>query len=272
MSRIRKLLVLLAAIVCCMAIGTGGNNRPVWGMWGVNVDGRDNDNLAEMIEAGIEHIALSGWLGDYSPGALNWRIEHARELGVVRVVVPITHGRIQRAGEQEGMEEIRLFIDSVHSGFFYLDEPKYNEEDVEVIKAIGAFVRNKPWPRGLYIPEPVVDQTYDAEYYDEAYRLMPDYYVKSLDWKKETYELLESRKPLAPLLALMYVASEEGPHLPDSLALRKEIDVALPYATEIWFYGRKTSVQDPQMRKPFDLFSPRSRWEVLKSVLDSYQD
>ena len=244
----------------------------VWGMWGVTIDGGSNDDLAEMVKGGIEYITLAGWQGEYSPSQVNWRIARALRLGAKRVVVPITHSRIKRATALGNIDEIKAFIDSVDSGFFYLDEPKHNGEDVSVIAEIGRYVNEeKPWPSGLYSAEPVVNQRYDASYYGEAYRLMPDYYNKSLEWKKKTYENLERRKPLAPVIGLMYKAGTHEPYVPDSVALRLEIDNALPFCREIWFYARKSSVIDQLTGQPFDLFNPIERWKTLKAVLKSYE-
>ena len=240
--------------------GAGENQIPTWGMWGVRMN---LDEVDQLVAAGITHVSLPGFLPyHYSPAQINERISVIKTRGVTRVVAPISHAQMDSvvAGRHQGVYD---YISAIESGFFCLDEPKHRGYPAAAVESVGNYInRTKSGEHGLYIATPL--DSYDGDYFDTAYRLMPCHYALTLAEKRDRFEALGAHKRLVPIVGLMHIPGQRGYQSPKHVHLKGDIDNAAPYCEEIWFY---TVDHNPQ---EYDLFSPHWHMEQLRDVILSY--
>lgn len=244
--------------------GGGEDQVPTWGMWGARMNLGEID---ELVAAGITHVSLPGFMPyKYSPAQMNDRISAIKARGVTRVVVPISHAQMDSmaAGKHQ---EVYDYISAIQSGFFCLDEPKHRGYPAAAVESVGNYInRTKSGGHGLYIATPL--DSYDGDYFDTAYRLMPCHYTLTFAEKRDGYMALGAHKRLVPIVGLMYIAGRRGyqdpEHLPQYVHIKGDINNAAPYCEEIWFY---TVDHNPH---EYDLFSPHWHMEQLHGVIQSY--
>ncbi len=237
--------------------GAGEDQVPTWGIWGVRMN---LDEVDQLVAAGITQVSLPGFLPyHYSPAQINERISVIKTRGVTRVVAPISHAQMDSvvAGRHQ---EVYDYISAIESGFFCLDEPKHRGYPAAAVESVGNYInRTKSGEHGLYIATPV--GSYDDDYFDTAYRLMPCHYTLTLAEKRGSYVALGTHKRLVPIVGLMYIPGQRGYQSPKHVHLKGDIDNAAPYCEEIWFY---TVDHNPQ---EYDLFSPHWHMEQLRDVI-----
>jgi len=277
------MLILMLALAGCTACATEIHNSaptarsesklmhesseepvPTWGMWGVRMN---LDEVDQLVAAGITQVSLPGFLPyHYSPAQMNGRISAIEARGVTRVVAPISHAQMDSvvAGKHQ---EVYDYISAIQSGFFCLDEPKHRGYPAAAVESVGNYInRTKSGEHGLYIATPV--GSYDGDYFDTAYRLMPCHYTLTFAEKRDRYVALGTHKRLVPIVGLMYIAGRSGyqdpEYLPKYVHLKGDIDNAAPYCEEIWFYTVDHSPHE------YDLFSPHWHMEQLHEVIQSY--
>lgn len=244
--------------------GSGKNQVPTWGMWGARMNLSEIDQL---VAAGITHVSLQGFIPyKYSPAQMNDMISSIKARGVTRVVVPISHAQMDSvaAGKHQAIYD---YISAIQSGFFCLDEPRHRDHPAAAVESIGNYInRTKLGGHGLYIATP--SDSYDDDYFSTAYRLLPNHYSLSFAEKRDRYVALGTRKRLAPLIGLMYIAGQSGrqnpAYLPKYVHIKGDISNAAPYCEEIWFYTVDNNPHD------YDLFSPHWHMEQLHDVIRSY--
>jgi hypothetical protein len=233
---------------------------PTWGMWGARMNLNEIDQL---VAAGITRVSLQGFMPyKYSPAQMNEMISAIKARGVTRVVAPISHAQMDSvaAGKHQ---EVYDYISAIQSGFFCLDEPKHRGHPAAAVESVGNYInRTKSGEHGLYIATPL--DSYDGDYFDTAYRLMPCHYTLTFAEKRDRYVALGTHKRLVPIVGLMYIPGQRGYQSPKHVHLKGDIDNAAPYCEEIWFY---TVDHNPQ---EYDLFSPHWHMEQLRDVIRSY--